>query len=201
MAWMMKKGFRVDPDAWFSYDKGDIAGDGNGKVDKPAVATSMFEPAPDSRYPAYAALMSDARLVTDYRSKCEKNVPVGQQFATHQFMVHNANALIEESRKRQAIWNGALFGLAATQPPPATVQRCDADGCRFEGNRDIFGLGIERASEPLPALFGTFETDPGMTERAKDVRRVALTTRYEGGRNSMRGIEGPVGKSSAPPTR
>jgi len=201
MAWMMKKGFRIDPDTWFSYDKGDIAGNGNGKVDKPAVETGMFESAPDSRYPAYAALMSDARLITDYRSKCEKNVPVGQQFATHQFMVHNADALIEESRKRQAVWNGALFGLAATQPPPAVVQRCDADVCSFEQNPDIFGFGIERASEPLPTLFGTFETESTATERAKDVRRVALTTRYEGGRNSVRGKDGPAGKSSVPPTR
>ncbi len=198
---MMKKGFRVDPETWFSYDKGDIAGDGNGKVDKPAVEASMFEPAPDSRYPAYAALMSDARLVTDYRSKCEKNVPVGHQFATHQFMVHNADSMIDESRRRQAIWNGALFGLAATQPPPAVVQRCTADSCTFEQSTDIFGLGIERGSEPLPALFGTFEVDPSMTERAKDVRRVALTTRYEGGRNSVRGKDGPAGKSSAPPVR
>ena len=198
---MMNKGFRVDPEMWFSYNKADIAGNGNGKVAEANVARGMFEPAPDSRDPAYAALMSDARLVTDYRSKCEKNVPVGSQFATHQFMVHNAESLIEESRRRQAIWNGAVFGLAATQPPAAVVQRCDADKCEIEGNGDIFGLGIERASEPLPAMFGTFETAPTAALNAKDARRVALTTRYEGGRNSMRGSTGPVAKSSQPPVR
>lgn len=201
MVSMMKKGFRVDPEMWFSYNKGDIAGNGNGKVAMANVSTGMFEPAPDSRYPAYAALMSDARLVTDYRSKCEKNVPVGKQFATHQFMVHNAESLIEESRKRQAIWNGAVFGLAATQPPPAIVQHCDVDKCSIEGNGDIFGLGIERASEPLPKMFGTFETAPTTALLAKDVRRVALTTRYEGGRNSIRGSTGPIVKSSEPPVR
>ncbi len=110
MAWMMKQGFRIDPDQWASYNKGDIAGDGNGKVQAANVAPAMYEPAPDNRYPAYAALMSDGRLVTDYRSKCEKNVPVGKQFATHQFLVHNAESLIAESRRRQALWNGAVLG-------------------------------------------------------------------------------------------
>jgi hypothetical protein len=197
----MKKGFRIDPDNWYSYDKGDVAGDGNGKVAQNEVAASMFEPAPDNRYPAYAALMSDGRLVTDYRSKCEKNVPVGHQFATHQYMVHNATSMIDESRRRQAIWNGALFGLAATQPPRAVLQRCDVDKCTFEGNTDIFGIGLERASEPLPDLFGTFEVDATMMERRKDTRRVALTDHYEGGRNSVRGKTGPVDKSSKPPVR
>ncbi len=200
MAWMMKQGFRIDPDQWASYNKGDIAGDGNGKVQAANVAPMMFEPAPDNRYPAYAALMSDGRLVTDYRSKCEKNVPVGKQFATHQFLVHNAETMIAESRRRQALWNGAVFGMAATEPRPAVIQNCDADRCTIEPTGDFFGLGIERA-EPVPELFGTFTVDPTSKETAKDKRRVAVTTRYEGGRNTPRTKQGPETYTSRPPVR
>ncbi len=200
MAWMMKQGFRIDPDQWASYNKGDIAGDGNGKVQAANVAPAMYEPAPDNRYPAYAALMSDGRLVTDYRSKCEKNVPVGKQFATHQFLVHNAESLIAESRRRQALWNGAVFGMAATEPRPAAIQRCDADRCTIEPTGDFFGVGLERA-EPVPELFGTFEVEPTVKETAKDKRRVGLTTRFEGGRNTPRASVAPTTSTSQPPVR
>ncbi len=198
---MMKKGFRVDPDDWATYNKKDIDGNGNGKVTAENVAPMMFEPAPDNRYPAYAALMSDGRLVTDYRSKCERNVPVGKQFATHQFMVHNADTLIAESRRRQALWNGAVFGMAATEPKPAVIQSCDADRCTIKPTGDFFGFGIERAAEPVPDLFGTFQVEPTAKESAKDARRVATTTRYEGGRNTPRTNQGPETYTSKPPVR
>lgn len=197
---MTKTGFRIDPDNWASYNKGDIAGDGAGKVQPTNVAPLMFEPAPDNRYPAYAALMSDGRLVTDYRSKCERNVPVGKQFATHQFMVHNADTLIAESRRRQALWNGAVFGMAATEPRPAVIQTCDADRCTIEPTGDFFGVGIERA-EPVPELFGTFQVEPTSKENAKDTRRVTITTRYEGGRNTPRTKQGPETYTNKPPVR
>lgn len=199
MAWMYKKGFRINPENLLGYELDDINTEKNAVVTD--TLTKMFEAAPDNRYPAYAALMSDGRLVTDYRSKCEKNVPVGKQFATHQFMVNNAEALIDESRKRQALWNGAVFGLAATQPEPAVVQRCTADSCNFRETHDTFGLGLERQSEGVPVLFGTFEVDPTATELAQDKRRVALTSHFEGGRNSMRGAQGPPTDSSKPPNR
>lgn len=198
---MMKQGFRVDPDNWASYNKGDVAGDGAGKVREENVAPLMFEPAPDNRYPAYAALMSDGRLVTDYRSKCERNVPVGKQFATHQFLQHNAEALIAESRKRQAVWNGAVFGMAATEPRPTLVQSCDADRCTIQPTGDFFGVGIERASEPVPELFGTFQVEPTGKEIAKDKRRVGVTTKFEGGRNTPRTSQGPETYTSRPPVR
>jgi hypothetical protein len=199
MAWMYKKGFRINPENLLGYDLDDIETTKNAVVSD--TLTKMFEAAPDNRYPAYAALMSDGRLVTDYRSKCEKNIPVGKQFATHQFMVNNAEVLMQESRKRQAIWNGALFGLSATQPEPAVIQKCTADDCSFRETRDKFGFGLERQSEGVPALFGTFEIDPTATEIAQDKRRVEITTRFEGGRNSMRGLEGPPTDSTKPPNR
>lgn len=199
MAWMYKKGFRINPTEMLGYDLDDIATAKNAEVQE--TLANMFEPAPDSRYPAYAALMSDGRLVTDYRSKCEKNVPVGKQFATHQFMVANAETLMAESRRRQALWNGAVFGLSATQPPAAVVQRCTADECTFRTTGDKFGIGLERQSEGVPELFGTFEVEPTAAETGRDARNVALTTRFEGGRNSMRGAQGPPTDSAKPPLR
>ena len=199
MAWMYKKGFRINPENLLGYELDDINEAKNAVVSD--TLTKMFEAAPDNRYPAYAALMSDGRLVTDYRPKCEKNVPVGKQFATHQFMINNAETLIEESRKRQALWNGAVFGLSATQPEPAVVQRCTADDCSFRVTGDKFGIGLERQSEGVPVLFGTFEVDPTVAELTRDKRNVGLTTRFEGGRNSMRGVQGPPTDSSKPPLR
>ncbi len=199
MAWLYEKGFQVAPSNLLGYDLDDIYNSKNAAVGNSLA--KMFEPAPDSRYPAYAALMSDGRLVTDYRPKCEKNIPVGKQFATHQFMVNNAEKLIAESRRRQAIWNGALFGLAATQPMPADVQKCTADGCTIVRTNALHGLGLERRSEGVPMLFGTFEIEPTLTEQLADTRKVGVTTRFEGGRNSFRGMASPVVDSSKPPNR
>jgi len=143
-------------------------------------------PTPDNRYPSYAAIMSDARYATDYRPKCSKNVAPGSQFAVHQWMVHNADSIIELSRQRQAEWTGAGFGLAALNPPPAAVVRCDADKCSTELTGERLGLGVEREAAPVPQLFGTFELYPSVGEQLKDSRKVSLTTRYEGGRNTPR---------------
>jgi hypothetical protein len=199
MAWMYKNGFRVNPENLLGYSLDDIHTTNNAVVSE--TLANMFEAAPDNRYPAYAALMSDARLVTDYRSKCEKNIPVGKQFATHQFMVNNADMLMDESRKRQAIWNGAVFGLAATQPPAAVIQRCTVDNATFTPTNNIMGIGIERQSEGVPYLFGTFEVEPTASELMRDKRVVSLTTRYEGGRNSIRGTDSPSTDSSTAPLR
>jgi hypothetical protein len=199
MAWMYEKGFQVAPKDLMGYDMDDIYKPKNAYLGNSL--TKKMEAAPDNRYPAYAALMSDARLVTDYRSKCEKNVPVGKQFATHQFMVNNADSIIDESRRRQAIWNGAVFGLAATQPPAADIQSCTADGCKVRATDAKHGLGLERQSEGVPMLFGTFEVEPTLVEQLQDTRRVGLTTCFEGGRNSFRGVQSPVVDSSLPPNR
>ncbi len=196
---MYQQGFQIAPKDLFGYDMDDIYTSKNAVIGDSLA--KIYEAAPDNRYPAYAALMSDGRLVTDYRSKCEKNVPVGKQFATHQFMVNNADQLIAESRRRQAIWNGALFGLAATQPMPADVQACTADGCTVRQTRARHGIGLERQSEGVPMLFGTYEIEPTLTEQLADTRKVGLTTRFEGGRNSFRGMQSPMVDSSRPPNR
>ena len=199
MAWMYQKGFQIAPKDLFGYDMDNIYTSKNAVIGDSLA--KIYEAAPDNRYPAYAALMSDGRLVTDYRSKCEKNIPVGKQFATHQFMVNNAEQMIAESRRRQAIWNGALFGLAATQPMPADVQSCTADGCTVRQTHARHGLGLERRSEGVPTLFGTYEIEPTLTEQLADTRKVGVTTRFEGGRNSFRGMQSPNVDSSQPPNR
>jgi hypothetical protein len=93
---------------------------------------------------------------------------------------------MELSRHRQAEWTGAGFGLAAVNPPPAAVVRCDADKCSTELTGERLGLGVEREGAPVPQLFGTFELYPSVSEQLKDSRKVSLTTRYEGGRNTPR---------------
>ena len=52
--------------------------------------TRNTEPAPDNRYPAFAAQMQDGRLVTDYRNHCSRNVPAGAQFTTKKWMIQQA---------------------------------------------------------------------------------------------------------------
>ena len=62
----------------------------------------------DVRYPGYAAVMKDARLVTDYKSQCENNVvpsKYGNSFRS--WLQHNGEAFIQTSRHRQAEANGA----------------------------------------------------------------------------------------------
>jgi hypothetical protein len=49
------------------------------------------------------------------------------------------------------------------------------------------GLGVERADAKAPALFGTFTVAPTYAELAHNKKNIALTTSYQGGRNSLRG--------------
>lgn len=142
--------------------------------------------APNSRYPGYAAPMSDARLVTDYRNHCSRNVPAGKQFATKEWMTTNALNLIELSRKRQADAAGAIYGAdPSTVPPPVATVDCSAFECRVTKTEAPGGIGTERASTATPALFGTWEP----LVRTKDAPKpfLALTSVYEGGRNTPRG--------------
>ena len=57
------------------------------------------EPARDNRYPAFAAQMSDGRLITDYRTHCYENIRVGDQFATKHWLQNNAEQLMDVSRR------------------------------------------------------------------------------------------------------
>lgn len=140
-------------------------------------------PTPDNRFPGWAAQMSDGRIATDYRPKCSKNIPAGEQFATRGWMQRNADQLMHLSRKRQAELAGAGQSYdPRSEVPPAAYVKCDTMDCGYsEGNAQ--GVGVER-HEYVPELFGTFAASTSFWGK-KDT---ATVTRFEeGGRNTVRG--------------
>ena len=142
-------------------------------------------PTPDSRFPGWAAPMADGRLVTDYQNHCSRNIPVGQQFATKEWMTKNGLELMRVGRERFAKQTGAMYGLDTTVvPPPAMIVKCATDDCIRTITEYAGGIGVERV-ETTPALFGTWDyRETGLTPPTP---RVAMTQHYEGGRNTPRG--------------
>lgn len=141
-------------------------------------------PTQDNRYPGWAAPMSDGRLVTDYRPRCELKVPAGSQFATRLFMQRNADSIMSQSRKRQAINTGAGLSYdGTTEMPAAEYVKCGKSECKIRTAYSE-GVGIVRL-ESVPALFGTFSAkSASILSPAKP----SLTQIQEGGRNSVRGL-------------
>lgn len=156
----------------------------NTSVDRVTVPRKSTEATPDNRFPGWAAPMEDGRLVTDYRSRCEVNIPTGSQFASRKFMTQHADAIISKSRKRQADLVGAGMAYASiTDIPPQTYVKCDTNQCGFYPGEPL-GVGVERR-ESTPELFGTFA--PSYPSVGKPAQPTG-TTVYEGGRNSVRGV-------------
>jgi hypothetical protein len=145
-------------------------------------------PARDNRYPAYAGPMQDARLVTDYRPQCSNNIRAGNQFNTKLWLINHADEVMDESRKRQIEWTGASLSMANTVPPPAGVVHSNPFYSEVNPTGLKGGIGVERANAPAPTLFGTFSYEPTMSEIRNNRKNIGLTTYYEGGRNSPRGI-------------
>jgi len=144
-------------------------------------------PTQDNRYPGWAAPMSDGRLVTDYRPRCEVKVPAGSQFATRMFMQRNAESIMSQSRKRQAINTGAGLSYdGTTEMPAAEYVKCNTAECKI---RPAFpeGVGTVRV-EGVPSLFGTFSAK---TASILSPAKHSLTQVQEGGRNSVRGFIAP----------
>ena len=144
-------------------------------------------PTRDSRYPAYAAVADDARFVTDYRPQCSQNTPPGSHFTTKQRLIHHAESLIQLSRARQSEWSGAALPMANTVPPPAQIVHSTPFDNEIQASGARFGLGLERADAKAPQLFGTYQILPTRQEILNNKKRIALTNKYEGGRNSPRG--------------
>jgi len=141
---------------------------------------------PDVRYPSYASKTEDARLVTDYRPQCTKNVRTGQQFFTKKWMIANADQIMEESRRRQVMGTGASLPMAQTVPPPAVV----VHSTPFHSEAQLanpYGIGSVRADAAAPSLFGTFTYPPSFSEILGNRKNISLTVRAEGGRNARRG--------------
>jgi hypothetical protein len=142
----------------------------------------------DARYPAYSAPLDDARMVTDYRPQCSKNVRPGYQFHTKQWMIRNADQIMDETRKRQMEWSGASLPMANTVPPPAGIVKSNAFYSELQPTYARNGQGIVRADAKAPDLFGTFWYAPTMAEKQLNRKNIMTTTMYEGGRNTLRGL-------------
>ena len=150
----------------------------------------------NSRYPGSAPIAQDANVFTDYSPRCAKNIPVGEQYATRQWLQHNAEDIIKISRERQAKATGASYMNAATTPPPVAIIKCDKAKCDyFPGssmaswiNKNNIPTGIDRADQ-APPLFGTFEFN--MRYPPSEPNKT-ITHRFEGGRNTPRGSLGPT---------
>ena len=141
------------------------------------------DPVPDMRYPEYASIMYDGRLATDYKSHCANNTASSEYGnSIRAWFQHNADGVIQVSRKRQAERAGAYFYKAATVPEARQLQQCDQFECKFQRNKNSTSIGLERV-EGVPSLFGTF----GEPINSKPVSREYLTTNFEGGRNTPRG--------------
>jgi hypothetical protein len=149
--------------------------------------SKQVEPARDARYPAYAGTMQDGRLVTDYRPHCARNIPPASQYASKKWMVHHADQIMEESRMRQVEWTGASLAMANTVPPPANIVHSNKFYSEIVPSGARQGLGVERADSAAPPLFGTFSFDPTLSEIRTNRKNIALTSYYEGGRNTPRG--------------
>jgi hypothetical protein len=151
--------------------------------------TPTAEPAPDNRYPAYSGHMEDAQNGTDYRPHCSSNLPPGTQFTTKLWQIHHTESLINLSRQRQAEWSGSSLPLAKTIPPPAVMVFSSPFENELVPTQYRAGLGVERADSKTPPLFGTFVVPPTPKELCGNTKNIALTKRYQGGRNTPRGLD------------
>ena len=82
----------------------------------------------------------------------------------------------------------ASLAMANTVPPPANIVHSNAFYSEVNPTGLANGIGVERANVPCPALFGTFSFEPTMAEIRNNRKNIALTSYYEGGRNSPRGV-------------
>lgn len=154
-------------------------------VDKKRVlAKPVTLPTPDSRFPGWAAVnMEDGRFATDWRPHCCYNIPTGSQFATRQWMQRNSDAIIDVSRQRLAESIGVVGGFDNTVvPPPVATVSCDSEKCSTTPTGLPYGIGVER-QEIVPDLFGTFAA----ANQTAPQTLPAITSRFEGGRNTPRG--------------
>ena len=179
-------GFREPQSPWFFTQPPTTLVDIRNSQRTPE-SQSRSLPTQDNRYPGWAAPMNDGRLVTDYRSRCEANIPAGSQYATRLFMQRNADAIMSQSRKRQANNTGA--GLSydpSTEMPADEFVKCDTAQCTMRLSRQTDnGVGLVRV-EGVPELFGTFSAK---SAAFLPPSKPALTTVSEGGRNTVRGIQ------------
>jgi len=138
--------------------------------------------ASDNRYDKWPAQMSDARFTTDYKSNCTKNVAVGSQYPTKQWLQNNATKLIDLNHNKLLPTTRTLD--VSVVPPPMYINECTTKACTLKLTNIDGSIGIERSNGKSPELFGTF------AEQTYEIKpRNAMLTHYEeGGRNSIRGV-------------
>lgn len=179
---MDAQGFRLkDKNSFFNPAKWDTIEEAKIEVK----ASGYTLPADDSRYPAFAAPMSDARTFTDYRSHCQTRVPAAYTQPVKQWMIHNGESLIELNRKRAANNTGATLPMAATAPPAETLVFCDPFGCEMQATGEKFGQGIETVND-LPDMPGTFMYRPDPEVVAANRKNTLYNLVNENGRNTSR---------------
>lgn len=149
--------------------------------------------------------MADGRLVTDYEPHCANNIPAGMQFPTKAFMQKRADEIIGLSRRLSAKRMGADYMLdSSVVPGLAEIVSCTRSECTrtrtenidsSDAGTNMWGgapIGTGRR-ETVPELFGTYT----IPYTIAPTPRTGYTTRYEGGRNSLRGSD-PNGVFPAP---
>lgn len=179
---MNDDGYRLPQSPWFfsKPSKQQVAQQARAA----AVPKQTTLPTQDSRYAGWAAPMDDGRLVTDYRSKCEANIPTGMQFATKSFLQTHAEEIIQMARARQVEQTGASLPYNSVVNMPAKrYVKCDTMQCYAKPGIEK-GLGTERI-ESVPELFGTFSPTYATSYAPS---QPTTTRKYEGGRNTPRGI-------------
>lgn len=144
--------------------------------------TKSTLPTQDTRYPGWAAPMSDGRIATDYRTHCYENIPAGKQFATKEWLQKNTEDIIRISRERHSKNTGGNYGFAETETPPEKLVQCDPVMCSVTTTGLSYGIGTERVDK-IPYLFGTYQVPKN---RAMPTN-TPITQKYEGGRNTVRG--------------
>jgi hypothetical protein len=179
---MDSDGFREAQSPWFFTQPNQYVLET--RLNKIIAPKKNTNPTPDNRFPGWAGPMDDGRLVTDYRAHCETNIQTGYQYATKQFLQKNADKVISQSRQRQVQNSGAGMSYDfRTDVPAQSFVKCSPTMCQVRENVPS-GIGMERV-ESVPELFGTFATShKSMFTPATP----SITSRYEGGRNTVRGI-------------
>jgi hypothetical protein len=166
-----------EPNVYASYNKV--------KVDEKQYLDNQFpHPAiltPDNRYNGWPAIMSDGRLTTDYFDHCSKNIPVGKQYPTKEWLQKNATNLIEYARHNTFPTTRPLD--KSVVPPPSQILKTSKYNCFMANTNLTNGIGVERDNNNTPDLFGTFALQPFEDKPQNDL----LTQNYEGGRNTPRG--------------
>ena len=153
-------------------------------VETKQVPGKMTAQIQDSRFPGYSAVMDDGRLVTDYRTHCAQNFNPKYGNAVREWMQKNAEGIRQVTRKRQMDSLGGSFWSTTYVPPGAVTQQCTEYECTMMPTYDRNGIGLVR-KERVPPLFGTYEP----TSWPPAETNTALTTVFEGGRNTPRGRE------------